>query len=73
MKRELITAPDNLRCQRIMRRDHISMEQAMARMNSQMSQEYKRNPATHILDGGNSRRIWRARPSPSTQALEERS
>jgi dephospho-CoA kinase len=48
----LVTAPDNLRCQRIMRRDNITIEQAKARMNSQLPQEEKRCLATHILDGG---------------------
>ena len=70
----LITAPDNLRCQRIMRRDHISMEQAMARMNSQMSQEYKRDLATHVLDGGKQPEdLARQAIAQYRQALEERS
>jgi dephospho-CoA kinase len=47
----LIVAPDNLRCQRIMRRDNITVRQAKARIKSQMPQDYKRTLATHILDG----------------------
>ena len=69
----LIIAPDNLRCQRIMRRDHITVEQAMARMNSQMSQEYKRELATHILDGGKEPEdLARQAVAQYRQALEER-
>ncbi len=48
----LIVAPDNLRCQRIMRRDGISLDMAQARIKSQMPQDYKRSLANHILDGG---------------------
>ncbi len=48
----LIVAPDNLRCQRIMRRDDIPLDQAQARIKSQMPQDYKRTLADHILDGG---------------------
>ncbi len=48
----LITAPDILRTQRIMRRDGISLEEAQARIKSQMPQDYKRALAIHILDGG---------------------
>jgi len=48
----LVVAPEMLRCQRIMRRDNITLEQAQARMKSQLPQDYKRSLATHILDGG---------------------
>lgn len=48
----LIVAPEDVRRQRIMKRDNLPLEQAQARIQSQMPQEEKRKLATHVLDGG---------------------
>ncbi|MBQ9988749.1 MAG: dephospho-CoA kinase [Clostridia bacterium] len=48
----VVTAPEHLRCQRIMRRDGIPLARARDRMNSQMPQEEKARMADNVLDGG---------------------
>lgn len=45
----LVTAPIDLRIARVMQRDHVTKEQVLARMNSQMSDEEKAKLADFVI------------------------
>ncbi len=45
----LVYVPETIQLQRLMRRDNISRQEALARIRSQMSLEEKRRYATHII------------------------
>ncbi len=47
----LVTASEQVRCQRIMQRDTLTKAQAMQRIQSQPEEEEKKQKATRVLDG----------------------
>lgn len=51
----LVTADDDIRLERIIKRDKVSIDEAEKRMTAQMSEDEKKKYATHIIDNSLSR------------------
>ena len=50
-----VTAPEEIRLSRILKRDKLTKEQALLRMSAQHSEEFYRKHSQHIIENGGSR------------------
>lgn len=64
-----VTAPQRIRLERIMKRDGISEEAAMLRINAQYDEDYYTSRADYVIDGSRSREIIRRRMEEITEMI----
>jgi dephospho-CoA kinase len=69
----VVTAPREVQIQRLMARNQLSREQAIARIDSQLPLEEKRKVATWVIDNGSDLKATQAQVKTVWEALHERS